>query len=68
MFPVALDPYTTINFAEQCTNVTLLCDSSNAISAAKNSVLYWRSISVNQEHLLCYGLNFILKLTCHSAY
>jgi hypothetical protein len=25
----------------------------------------WRSISVNQEHLLCYGLNFILELTRH---
>jgi hypothetical protein len=25
----------------------------------------WRSISVNQEQLLCYGLNFILELTRH---
>jgi hypothetical protein len=25
----------------------------------------WRSIFVNQEHLLCYGLNFILELTRH---
>jgi hypothetical protein len=25
----------------------------------------WRSISVNQEHLLCYGLNFIMELTRH---
>jgi hypothetical protein len=25
----------------------------------------WRSISVNQGHLLCYGLNFILELTRH---
>jgi hypothetical protein len=25
----------------------------------------WRSISVNQEHLLCNGLNFILELTSH---
>jgi hypothetical protein len=25
----------------------------------------WRSISVNQEHLLCYSLNFILELTHH---
>jgi hypothetical protein len=25
----------------------------------------WRSDFVNQEHLLCYGLNFILELTRH---
>jgi hypothetical protein len=25
----------------------------------------WWSISINQEHLLCYGLNFILELTHH---
>ena len=25
----------------------------------------WRSISVNQEHLLCYSLDIILELTRH---